>query len=170
MDSVFALSAAGMVSTYTGVVDFLEDGNQAVFDSIFGTTPTPIKLEAAKKGVPVEDTHTLQTNLRSFVSLCELFILCSIVTRRYVGTSDFDRTAIITDVEDALSKLKLEFRVRGQMQFITPDELYREYQNYIPLLPEDAQDWSFHLVVLFLNAFPVTLKRSLSLGVTSFLA
>ena len=159
MDSVFALSAAGMVSTYTGVVDFLEDGNQAVFDSIFGTTPTPIKLEAAKKGVPVEDTHTLQTDLRSFVSLCELFILCSIVTRRYVGTSDFDRTAIITDVEDALSKLKLEFRVRGQMQFITPDELYREYQNYIPLLPDDTQDWSFHLVVLFLNALPVSLKK-----------
>ena len=113
IDRVFASSVAGVVSTYTGVVDFLEDGNQADFVSIFGTTPTPIELEATKKGVPFEDTHTLQTNLRSFVSLCELFIFCSIITRRYVGTSDFDWTEIITDVEDALSKMKLEFRVRG---------------------------------------------------------
>ena len=115
MDRVFATSAAGVVSTYTGDVDFLEDGNQAVFVSIFGPNPTPITLEAAKKEVPVEDTHPLQMKLRSFVSLCELFIFCSIVTRRYVGTSDFDRTSVITDVEEALSKLKLEFRVRGQI-------------------------------------------------------
>ena len=62
-------------------------------------------------------------------------------------------------MKEELSQLKLEFRVRGQIQSITLDELYREYQNYIPLLPEDAQDWSFHLVVLFLNALPVTLKK-----------
>ena len=36
--------------------------------------------------------------------------------------------------------------------------LYLEYQHYIPLLPDDAHDWSFHLIVLFLNAFPVDLK------------
>ena len=109
MDRVFSSSVAGVINTYTDAVDFLEDGNQAVFVSIFGTTPTPITVEVAKKGVPFEDTNTLQTKLRSFVSLCELFIFCSIVTRRYVGTSNFDRTAIITDVEDALSQLKLEF-------------------------------------------------------------
>ena len=159
IDRVFSSSTTGEISTYTGAANFLEDGNQAVFVSIFGTTPIPITLEAAKKRVLFEDTHTLKTKLRSFISLCELFILCSIVTRRYVGTFDFDRTAIIMDVEDALSQMKLEFRVRGQIQSITPDGLYREYQNYIPLLPDDAQDWSFHLVVLFLNALPVSLKK-----------
>ena len=41
----------------------------------------------------------------------------------------------------------------------TPDELYREYQNYIPLLSDDAQDWSFRLVMLFSNALPVSLKK-----------
>ena len=46
----------------------------------------------------------------------------------------------------------------GQIQSITSDELYLEYQNYTPLLPDDAQDWYFHLVVLFLNALPVSLK------------
>ena len=37
--------------------------------------------------------------------------------------------------------------------------MYWEYQNYISLLPDDAQDWFFHLVVLFLNALPVNLKN-----------
>ena len=96
---------------------------------------------------------------RSFVSLCKLFIFCSIATQRYVGTSDFDRTAIITDVEDVLSQLKLEFKERKKVQSITPDELYREHQNYIPLLPDDAQEWLFRLVMLFLNALPVSLKK-----------
>ena len=43
-------------------------------------------------------------------------------------------------MEDALSQLELGFRVRGQIQSITPDELYREYENYIPLLLDDAQE------------------------------
>ena len=74
MERVFASSAARVIITSTGAVDFLEDGNQVVFVSIFGTTPTPITLEAAKKGVLFQDTSTLQTKLCSFVSLCELFI------------------------------------------------------------------------------------------------
>ena len=73
MVQVFASSVAGVVSTYTGAFDFLEDGNQATFVPIFGTTPTPIILEVAKKEVPVENTSTLRDNIHSFVSLCELF-------------------------------------------------------------------------------------------------
>ena len=68
MDRVFVSSAAGVVSTYTGAFDFLEDGNQTAFVSIFGTTLTPITLEAAKKGVPFEDTNILQKK-KTFVCL-----------------------------------------------------------------------------------------------------
>ena len=62
-------------------------------------------------------------------------------------------------MEDVLSQLKLEFKERKKVQSITPDELYREHQNYIPLLPDDAQEWLFRLVMLFLNALPVSLKK-----------
>ena len=51
--------------------------------------------------------------------------------------------------------------MRGQLHTTTPDDIYREYQNFIPLLPADAHDWSFHLVVMFLNALPVDLKNLL---------
>ena len=108
MDMVVAHSASGVISTYTGPFNFLEDVNQAVFASIFGDKPTPLWLEAVKKGLPMENTEDLKTKLLSFISLCNLFIFCSIAHRRYVGTSDYDKTQIITDVEEALSDIKLE--------------------------------------------------------------
>ena len=75
MDQVFASSAAGVVSTYTGAFEFLENGNQAIFASIFGTTPTPIIIEAAKKEVRVENIYTLWDKIRSFVSLVNYLFL-----------------------------------------------------------------------------------------------
>ena len=108
MDRVFAHSASGVTSTYTGPFNFLEDGNQAVFTSIFGVKPTPLWMDSVKKGLPMENAEGLKTKLLPFVSLCHLFIFCSIVYRRYVGTSDYDKTQIITDVEEALSDIKLE--------------------------------------------------------------
>ena len=82
------------------------------------------------------------------------------VTRRYIDTSNFDKTQIITDAKEALSRHEMEFGVREQLQSLIPDNLYREYQNFIPLLSGDAQDWYFHLDAIFLTALPVELKIS----------
>ena len=112
-----------------------------------------------KKSLAVEEFFSVHDKICKFVSLSHLLIFCRIVQRRYVGSSDFDQSEIIADVETELSRLKLETRVRGQHQHMSPDELYRRYQDFIPLLPDDAHDWSFHLVVMFLNALPVTLKE-----------
>ena len=70
MDQVLATSAAGVVSTYIGAFDFLEDGNQAAFTSNFGVNPTPLIFEAAKKEELVENTWILQDKIRAFVFLC----------------------------------------------------------------------------------------------------
>ena len=158
-DGVFASASKSLSTTFTGEIDFLEDGNQHVFASLFGAQPLPLTLALAKKSLAVEDLVTVQDKVSAFVSLSHLLIFCRIVHRRYVGSSDFDESEIIADVETELSSLKLETRVRGQTHCISPDELYWRYQDFIPLLPDDAHDWSFHLVVLFLNALPVTLKE-----------
>ena len=50
MDQVFATSSASVISTYTSAFNFLEDGNQAVFASIFGVNPTPLLLKENKEG------------------------------------------------------------------------------------------------------------------------
>ena len=112
-----------------------------------------------KKSLAVGDLVTIQDKVSAFFSLSHFLIFCRIVHRRYVGSSDFDESEIIADVETELSSLKLETRVRGQTHCISPDEMYRWYQYFIPLLSDDAHDWSFHLVVLFLNALSVTLKE-----------
>ena len=97
--------------------------------------------------------------LSKFVSLCHILIFCNIVNKRYVGTSDYDLSKIITDVERELTHLRLEYRFKGQVQTLTPDDLYRRYQDFVPLLLEDANEWYLHIAVLFLNALPVTLKE-----------
>ena len=104
------------------------------------------------------ETDSLYDKLFTFTSLCHLLIFCSIVHRRYVGTSDFDHSQIITDVERELTRLKLEFRVRNQPRTLTRNDLYRRYQDYVPPLPDDANESSFHPVVLFLNALHIHLK------------
>ena len=63
-------------------------------------------------------------------------------------------------MEQELTRFKVEFRNRHRLRFLTPDDLYRHYQDFVPLLPDDANKWPFHLVVLYLNALFVHLKES----------
>ena len=76
------------------------------------------------------ETDSLHDKLFTFTSFYHILIFCSIVHRRYVGTSDFDHSQIITDVEHELTRLKSEFRVRDQPWTLTPNDLYRRYQDY----------------------------------------
>ena len=149
MDRVFASASKSLSTTFTGALDFLEDGNQHVFASLFGEQSLPLTLVLVKKSLAVEDLVTVQDKVSAFVSLFHLLICCRIVHRRYVGSSDIDELEIIADMEAELSNIKIETRVSGQTHCISPDELYRLYQDFIPLLPDDAHDWSFYLVVLF---------------------
>ena len=107
----------------------------------------------------MEQTTHLREKLSNFFLLCHLLIFYSIVNKRYVGTSDYDHSKVIMDMERKLTHLRLEYRFKGQVQTLTPDDFYRRFQDCVPLLPEDANEWSFYLVVLFLNASPVTLKE-----------
>ena len=79
--------------------------------------------------------------------------------RQYGGASDYDQSQIITDMEQEITRFKVKFRNRHRLRFLTPDDLYRHYQVFVPLLPDDANKWPFHLVVLYLNALSVHLKE-----------
>jgi len=82
MAGIFTTYLTSITSTYTGIFDFLEDSNQAVFNKVVGTQPTPLLLEAVTKGVPVEEVCTLRDKLHDlplFASyLC--FVLLSPIT------------------------------------------------------------------------------------------
>ena len=159
MDSVFASASKKSTATYTGPLDFLEDHNQSVFNTIFGTRPIPLVLLATKRNNALEDALTVRDQVNVFVSLSNLLIFCDIIQHRYVGSTYFDKTQIISDVKTELSRLKLEVRVHGQVQLISPDELFCQFQDFILLLPNDAHKWSFHLVVCSSTHYPVRRKR-----------
>lgn len=55
-----------MGTSYNGALDFLEDGNQSVFNFVFGDSSTPLSLSRAKK---MEDT------VEEIASLCEKLTL-----------------------------------------------------------------------------------------------
>ena len=161
MDEVFAASSGSKGTTYNGALNFIADGNQPDFVSIFGTDSLPFVLvKTNKQELAVEETDKLRDTIRIFTSYCLLIIFCNIVHRQYVGASDYYQSQIITDVEQELTRFKVEFRNRHRLRFLTPDDLYRRYQDFIPLLPDDANTWPFHLVVLYLNALSVHLKES----------
>ena len=67
-------------------------------------------------------------------------------------------------MERELTRLKLDFRNRKKFRTLKPNYLYRRYQDYTPLLPNDTNEWLFHLVVLFLNALSIYLKESVVFG------
>ena len=42
---------------------------------------------------------------------------------------------MMSDIALSLSNIKLEFRYKGNLMFLIPDDLYRRYIQYFPLLP-----------------------------------
>ena len=64
----------------------------------------------------------------------------------------------MSDISLALSTLKLEYRDKGNLIPLTPDDLYRRYIQYLPLLSFNAMTWSFSLITLFYHALPLDLQ------------
>ena len=123
IDGVFAASSERKGTTYHGTLDFLGDGNQSTFFSIFDTDPLPVTLIKAKhQQLAVEKTDKLRHTISSFTSYCQLIIFCNIVHRQYVDASDYDQSQIITDVEEKIIRLKMEFRDRHRIRLLTPDD------------------------------------------------
>ena len=65
------------------------------------------------------------------------------------------------DISLALSTLKLEYYYKGNLISLTPDDLYRCYIQYLPLLLSDAMIWYLSLVTLFYHALPLDLQDAI---------
>ena len=70
----------------------------------------------------------------------------------------YDSNQMMSDISLALSTLKLEYRDKGTLIPLTPDDLYRRYIQYLPLLSFNAMTWSFSLITLFYHALPLDLQ------------
>ena len=68
---------------------------------------------------------------------------------------------MMSDIVLALSNLKLEFRLKGNLIILTPDNLFRCYIQYLTLIPFDAMLWSFSFVTLFYHALHIDLQDAI---------
>ena len=65
---------------------------------------------------------------------------------------------MMSDISLSLSNLKLEFRYKGNVITLTPDDLYQHYTQYFILLPSDAMTLSFSLVTVFYHALSLDVQ------------
>ena len=68
------------------------------------------------------------------------------------------------DIYFALSGLKLVYKSQGKLVTLTPDTLYQQFIEFLPLLNPNAITWYFSLVTLFYNALSVELQDSIRLA------
>ena len=67
----------------------------------------------------------------------------------------------MSDISLFLSNLKLDFRCKGYLISLTPDDLYHRYIQSLPLLPTDAMTWSFSIVTLSYHALHLDLQDAI---------
>ena len=67
----------------------------------------------------------------------------------------------MSNISLALLNLKLQLQFKGKHTTLTPDDLYRHYIQYLPLLSSNEMTWWFSLVTLF-HSFPVDLQNTIS--------
>ena len=64
---------------------------------------------------------------------------------------------MLLDILTVLFNLKLDFTGRGKGVSRTPDDMFREYMDYIPLLPIAVTQWVYLHLLLF-QTLPLRLQ------------
>ena len=91
MDAVFCISFSWRGHNIHQCSRISRERQSGRFQLHLRVSPVPLSLvKTMKEENAVEQTTHLCGKLSNFFSLCHLLIFCSIVNKRYVGTSDYD--------------------------------------------------------------------------------
>ena len=154
--------------TYIGPLDFLD--YQSSFDAAFGDDPTMLPLISRIRGQYTgEDTEYLRSKVIAFSNLCRLHIFCDSVQLKYVVTEDYDSKKMLADISLALFKLKMNYIFRNKKNYLTPNDLFGRFTEFLPLLSPNAMIWSFCLVTLYFHTMPSESQEAVQLGEYVFL-
>ena len=72
---------------------------------------------------------------------------------------------MLADISLTLSKLKMDYSVRGKNISLTPDDLFSNFTAFLSLIFLNAMSWSLCLVTLFFHAIPTELQEAVQFGV-----
>ena len=71
---------------------------------------------------------------------------------------------MLHDIYLALSRLKLVSKVNDKIIYLTPDDLYKRFIEFVFILSPDTTTWSFTLVTLLYNTLGVELQEFIRSG------
>jgi hypothetical protein len=159
MSAVLA-STTTSSSSYYGTLDFLD--SQSEFEAVF-PDPVPLLVTPTTAGAVSVDSITLLTQLLSFIDRCKFQLFVPIFRCDYVGTADRDDASSLHATIQALKRPSMAYRnpSSGHWINLTPDELFAEYAELTPLLPNNVSLWGLNLVTQFLNALSLDLQEAL---------
>jgi hypothetical protein len=159
MSAVLA-STATSNSSYFGTLDFLD--SQSAFEAVF-PDPVPLLVTPTTAGAVSVDSTALLVKLLAFIDRCKFQLFVPIFRCDYVGTADRDDAASLHATIQALKRPSMSYRHHssGQWVNLTPDELFSEYAELTPLLPDNVSLWGLNLVTQFLDALSLDLQEAL---------
>ncbi len=159
MSAVLA-STTTSSSSYYGTLDFLD--SQSEFEAVF-PDPVPLLVTPTTAGAVLVDSTTLLTQLLAFIDRCKFQLFIPIFRCDYVGTADRDDASSLHATIQALKRPSMAYRhpSSGHWINLTPDELFAEYAELTPLLPNNVSLWGLNLVTQFLDALSIDLQEAL---------
>ena len=135
-------------STYTRTLDFLD--NQSSFDNIFGLA-SDMLLVTARCSRAIEEFDTLRSNISTMCSRFQLHLFK--YSPRIIR---WDRNLRLQPDDVWHLSWSFDFKTRTSIKekyYSYPDDLYRRYIQYLPLLSSNAMTWSCSLVTPFPMSF-----------------
>ena len=151
--------SSAVISWY-GNADFLDD--KEIFRNEFGTDQ-PLLFPAKPVSGQSSNHITVCAGLHAYAQKCMFDVFLELCHIYYVGdTASADGSLAVQEVCQTISALRQEFRNRhGQMDVMSPDELFMLFLRYVPSLPEDPQTWTIQLGSTYFNALLDELKHKM---------
>lgn len=143
--------------TYMGDLNFLQDAGS--FTRLFGASPT-IYQQVNKEFIALapHDSFTLET--RHLVwSIFE-----SLLWSDYVGT-EISKGISTNEIFQSLQAIKSRIYCPKEKRniFFTPDDIYLQYIEWIPLLPRGSTaEWGFVLHLLYIQSLSPDIREALN--------
>jgi hypothetical protein len=152
-------NGSDLTFTFTGGLDFLE--SQAKFTATF--SPHPVVYERDSNNKTFSITQPFYRFLAE-VQVAVWTLYKELVWNDYVGTnlSDGVSAAAIFNTLHSIQSSTWNNNIK-KMTYLTPEEIYTAYLEFIPMLPPDkTDDWGFHLHLTYMQSLTSDIQDMLA--------
>ena len=159
-DILMESDGGNVIISWYGDTDLLD--NAAAFVKEFKTLTPPI--HSAEPCRTETKQFSPRATIENFAAECMFDVFIGVLRLDYVGTADaVDLTMVCTEICKRIQSLKQSARnANGHWIITSPDELFRQYMELIPDLPEDTSRWTMQLSHAYFAALDEDIRDSLA--------